>query len=94
MKFNPGRDNSPFMYKGYEAWIRRSDNCYLTYDTIEIRLVKRNYEDSSKTMIIRFLIKNRSKLFYCLHKAVAALKKAENGEIDVRKQTDIWEEST
>jgi hypothetical protein len=83
MKFNPGRDNDPFQYKGYEAWIRRADNEWLTSDAIEIRLVRRHV-DRSKTMIIRFLIKDRHSLFKCLHHAIKALKKAE-----LEEQTNV-----
>ncbi len=76
MKFNPGRDNDSFMYKGYEAFIQRSDSVYLKEDAIEIRLVKK-HKEPGKTMIIRFLIRHRRYLFRCLHQAIKALKKAE-----------------
>lgn len=76
MKFNPDRDNSPFRYKGYEAFIRRYDNEFIDYDVIEIRLVKR-HQDRGKTMIIAFAIAHRRHLFRCLHRAVKALQKAE-----------------
>lgn len=77
MKFNPGRQNDPFKYKGYDAFIRRYEgNEFMSVDAIEIRLVHRA-SVRSDDMIIRFIITNRKSLFHCLHRAVRALKNAE-----------------